>query len=192
MELEEDLNFWIHNLIKINVQIKKNITVKCEGMYWHCDHLQQTELKASSYDQVQSLNIITKDDALNIPSCFRLHWTSPCPLGSHKQTDNGRTRQVTWLHLQTICSGSEKSRERWKVDELKPNDETRSKGPNRVSQFFSQKYFIDVLNQSGDRGSTVVKVLRYKSEGRWFDPRWCHGICHWHKSFWSHYDPGVD
>jgi hypothetical protein len=26
----------------------------------------------------------------------------------------------------------------------------------------------------GDRGSTAVKVLRYKSEGRWFDPRWCH------------------
>jgi hypothetical protein len=23
----------------------------------------------------------------------------------------------------------------------------------------------------GDSGSTVVKVLRYKSEGRWFDPR---------------------
>jgi hypothetical protein len=30
----------------------------------------------------------------------------------------------------------------------------------------------------GDRGSTVVKVLRYKSEGRWFDPRLCHGIFH--------------
>jgi len=26
----------------------------------------------------------------------------------------------------------------------------------------------------GDRGGTVVKVLCYKSEGRWFDPRWCH------------------
>ena len=24
----------------------------------------------------------------------------------------------------------------------------------------------------GDRGSTVVKVLCYKSEGRWFDPIW--------------------
>ena len=24
----------------------------------------------------------------------------------------------------------------------------------------------------GDRGSTVVKVLCYKSEGCWFDPRW--------------------
>jgi hypothetical protein len=29
----------------------------------------------------------------------------------------------------------------------------------------------------------LVKVLRYKSEGRWFDPRWCHGIFHLHKSF---------
>jgi hypothetical protein len=35
------------------------------------------------------------------------------------------------------------------------------------------------------RDSTFVKVLRYKSEGRWFDTRWCH-------SFWSHYCPGVD
>ena len=26
----------------------------------------------------------------------------------------------------------------------------------------------------GDRGSTVVKVLWYKSKGRWFDSTWCH------------------
>ena len=26
----------------------------------------------------------------------------------------------------------------------------------------------------GDRGSTVVKLLCYKLEGRWFDPRECH------------------
>ena len=32
---------------------------------------------------------------------------------------------------------------------------------------------------SGDRGSTVVKVLCYKSRGRWFDPSWCH----WNFSF---------
>ena len=25
-----------------------------------------------------------------------------------------------------------------------------------------------------DRSGTVVQVLRYKSEGRWFDSRWCH------------------
>jgi len=36
-----------------------------------------------------------------------------------------------------------------------------------------------------------VKVLCYKSGGRWFDPSWCH----WNFSFSflrSHYDPGVD
>jgi hypothetical protein len=32
----------------------------------------------------------------------------------------------------------------------------------------------DIFQGRGtDSGSTVVKVLRYKSEGRWFDPRWC-------------------
>ena len=28
----------------------------------------------------------------------------------------------------------------------------------------------------GYRGNTVVKVLCYKSEGRWFDPIWCQWI----------------
>ena len=31
----------------------------------------------------------------------------------------------------------------------------------------------------GDRGGTVVKMLCYKSDGRWFDPSWCH----WYFSF---------
>jgi hypothetical protein len=31
-----------------------------------------------------------------------------------------------------------------------------------------------VIIITGDRRGTVVKVLRYKSDGRWFDPRWCH------------------
>ena len=39
----------------------------------------------------------------------------------------------------------------------------------------------------GNRGSTVVKVLYYKSEDRWFDPNWCHI-----KSFRSHYGPGAE
>ena len=33
----------------------------------------------------------------------------------------------------------------------------------------------------GDRGGTVVKVLCYKSEGRWFDPSWCQWNFLWHK-----------
>ena len=31
------------------------------------------------------------------------------------------------------------------------------------------------------RGGSVVKVLCYKSEGRWFDPSSCQWIFHWHK-----------
>jgi len=38
---------------------------------------------------------------------------------------------------------------------------------------FRLTHFIRIV---GDRGSTVVKVLRYKSEGRWFDPSWCQWI----------------
>ena len=39
---------------------------------------------------------------------------------------------------------------------------------------------------------TVVKVLYYKSEGRWFDPSWCHWIFIYIISFRSHYGPGVE
>jgi hypothetical protein len=39
--------------------------------------------------------------------------------------------------------------------------------------------------------STEVKVLHLKSEGRWFDPRWCHGILI-DRFFRSHYGLGVD
>ena len=35
------------------------------------------------------------------------------------------------------------------------------------------KIIAKILRRSGDRGSTAVKVLCYKSEGRWFDPSWC-------------------
>ena len=35
-----------------------------------------------------------------------------------------------------------------------------------------------LLAQWGDRGSTVVKVPCYESEGRWFDPSWCQWIFH--------------
>jgi len=46
--------------------------------------------------------------------------------------------------------------------------------------------------EGGDRGGTVVKVLFYKSEGRWFDPSCVSGLFIDIKSFRSHYGPGVD
>ena len=40
---------------------------------------------------------------------------------------------------------------------------------------FSYVPFVFYLHLlENHRGGTVVKVLCYKSEGRWFDSRWCH------------------
>ena len=50
-------------------------------------------------------------------------------------------------------------------------------------------YIIGGFLSEWDRGSTVVKVLCYKSEDRWFDPS---GIFIDIKSFRSHYGPGFD
>jgi hypothetical protein len=33
---------------------------------------------------------------------------------------------------------------------------------------------VEYVYVKGYRGGTVVKVLRYKSDNRWFDSRWCH------------------
>ena len=37
---------------------------------------------------------------------------------------------------------------------------------------------LGTIRLRGDRGGIVVKVLCYKSEGRWFDPSWCQWIFH--------------
>jgi len=39
---------------------------------------------------------------------------------------------------------------------------------------YDGREIIRSLCSSGNRGGTVVKVLCYKSEGRWFNPSWCH------------------
>ena len=56
-----------------------------------------------------------------------------------------------------------------------------------IAHIMWTKYFV-----MGDRGSTVAKVLCYKSEGRWFDTSWCHGNLSLTKSFRSHYGHGID
>jgi hypothetical protein len=37
-------------------------------------------------------------------------------------------------------------------------------------------FYVKYVLKFGDRSSAVVEVLRYKSEGCWFNPRWCHGF----------------
>ena len=46
-----------------------------------------------------------------------------------------------------------------------------------INIFIVRKYYY-LYKFAGDCGSTVVKVLCYKSEGRWFDPSLCQWIFH--------------
>ena len=46
----------------------------------------------------------------------------------------------------------------------------------RIPAKFDYTYHCNIeaaYTPIADRGSSVVKVLYYKSEGRWFDSRWC-------------------
>jgi hypothetical protein len=46
----------------------------------------------------------------------------------------------------------------------------------KYNSFKEHNYIKDKAIPVGTAdGGTVVKVLRYKSEGRWFESRWCHG-----------------
>jgi len=46
---------------------------------------------------------------------------------------------------------------------------------NNFNQFNMFRTIISpILRSTDDRGSTVVKVLSYKSVGRWFDSSWGH------------------
>jgi len=43
---------------------------------------------------------------------------------------------------------------------------------------YSCRFSYILNNTGGDRGSTVVKVLCYKSESGWFDPSLCQWTFH--------------
>ena len=51
-------------------------------------------------------------------------------------------------------------------------------GDNKVFMQRTKKNLNRYMKSRGDRGSTVAKVLCYKSKGRWFDPSWCQSIFH--------------
>ena len=69
-----------------------------------------------------------------------------------------------------------------------------SAGPEFVIRSHELVYSIFILSSLLCWfGNILVKVLCYKSEGRWFDPNWCHWALFIDiKPFRSHYGPGVD
>jgi len=69
-----------------------------------------------------------------------------------------------------------KTRDRYELFQITMTDTISSKNIE-LSSWITLYYVVFY----GDHGSTVVKVLYYKSEGRWFDPSWCQWIFHRHK-----------
>ena len=62
-----------------------------------------------------------------------------------------------------------------------------------LNQFWPYNHKMKIKKNDNRSYTKVVKVLCYKSEGRWFDPSWCHWIFFIDiKSFRSHYGRGVD
>ena len=114
-----------------------------------------------------------------------------CPLRSHGQIRLSRFGFLTTIKL--MANWFSCSCNRWKCLMLffPPNETLQA--PRRVLKLARISVDLMWYLSKGNRGSTVVKVLCYKSEGRWFDPSWWQWIFRWHKkSFRSHYDPGVD
>ena len=66
----------------------------------------------------------------------------------------------------------------WVMCNLTPESKTSSRCQiykfNSLQLLMPYSFFFCISRLSGDRGGTVVKVMCYKSEGRWFDPSWCH------------------
>jgi len=68
-------------------------------------------------------------------------------------------------------------------------DEERKVSSTKLNNFklilshFHYRKMVLVLLHTGDCSNTMVKVLCYKSEGRWFDPRGCHWNFCWHNPF---------
>jgi len=52
--------------------------------------------------------------------------------------------------------------------------------------------YAHVLMYVGPALAQLVEALRYKSESRGFDSRWCHWNSSLVQSFRPHYGPGVD
>jgi len=80
----------------------------------------------------------------------------------HWWNDTDRGKLKNWVKNPTDCYFvHHKSKMEW------PGIETRI---SRCLKVINLYYSVP----TGDRGCTVVKVLCYKSGGRWFDPSWCH------------------
>jgi hypothetical protein len=92
----------------------------------------------------------------------------------HKNSLQTILNPTSWLgYIPTMSQHSEKN--------LAPDLEPQSWKSGSMTCLATLLINHYIHSKIGDCGSTVIKVLRYKLEGRWFDPSWCQWIFHWQK-----------
>ena len=98
-------------------------------------------------------------------------------LGSTQPLTEMSTRSISWgkdircVRLTTLPPSCAVVMNSGNLNFLEPS------GPLQACNGTALPLPLHLLN--GDRGGTVVKVLCYKSEDRWFDPSWCHWNWPW-------------
>jgi hypothetical protein len=100
--------------------------------------------------------------------------------------------QCIWIGINTRCFSTTNFHRLVPFREQSKNHIVNCVDKIRSFKKHSQNFEKRLLTSRGVRGSTAVKVLCYKSEGHWFDSRWCHWIFPLTQFFRSHYGPGVD
>jgi hypothetical protein len=92
-------------------------------------------------------------------------------------------KRLIYLQFNVFTENYNFHREHWEILRLLCN-------PSFLN-FINFDFFSCILFSPGDRVGTVVKVLCFKSESRWFDSRY-HSNFSLTFSFRSHYGPGFD
>ena len=118
--------------------------------YWHTSSENHWQLG----QMIVQISIL-----LNLESCIQLQsysdWKNELP-----KLETAFLQPGTYTKYRSICF----------LHEIIAVSTLWLKSPNKKEQ---EENFL-LWTRVGDRGGTVVKVLRYKSEGRWFDSRWYH------------------
>ena len=152
----------------------------CGKNRWCCRNKRLTGPKAS-LEAATERGSVMKALQLHVAHLLRSSIVRKRRLGAriylHPQIKKGKApayldpfRKVIPVSVRTEQCGNTKV---WWKDKGKTSLKTDHEGLEEEQRYSFTLSLNSVLDWGGG-GSTVVKVLYYKSEGRWFDPSWCH------------------
>ena len=151
----------------------------------------ETDLKISEFQCISS-NI--PNGSVNYTKRLKVYLINPLKPSGHYMYRTVVTKYTTSLTFNnfTFCYHSAVwccvfgSQNKPDEEHQSYNNNNNNNNNNNIIKFINcnwvvtrwQWLFYMYTKYEGDHGGAVVKVLCYKSEGRWFDPSWCQWIFH--------------